>query len=680
MQVRDLHRAALCMLMLPMATALLGQVAADSLTEARMGTIAAQDLKEVVVVGTAPGSQGPGDRPLGSLDNYLSESNTVNMIRRGSYAWEPMLNGMATERSVITVDGMRIYGACTDKMDPVTSYVETANLSSARIRSGASGGEHGGTIAGSIDLERRRSGFKAQRSLGGTASAGFETNNSQRILGGALNYGSRLFYTDLDFTFRKADNYHAGHRPEAASEVVYSQYTKYNLSAIAGYKLGERNEVEASLIFDKATNVGYPGLPMDVSLAQALIGSVQYRHVPRNGPVSMWETKLYRNTITHVMDDSQRPDVPIRMDMPGWSTTEGYYTKLHAAMGRHRIKATLSGHRNGSRAEMTMYPNNPAEPTMFMLTWPDVRTLYSGLNAEDRIQLNSRLALTLHGGLGIHGNTIGSEFGRRSLELFHAALPASILRWLPSGGATFAHYRERFVHRISAGYSERAPSVSEGYGFYLLNANDNFDYVGDPRMRNEGSYCVELSGTYKRDKLHLEWSGTWFHIMHYIIGKPRPELMAMNMTAAGVKVYEQIPYATMFNAGMKAAYQFNEPWALAADASWRYGQGSDGSRLPLIQPLRLRTELHYAKKQYVAEASVEASTRNRHSPEFGETRKPGYLIGNLSVSRAIDVNKHRINVNLGVHNILNQYYTTFADWFGIPSMGRNVYCHVVYAW
>ncbi|MCO6481390.1 MAG: TonB-dependent receptor [Flavobacteriales bacterium] len=665
--------------LLLLARALMAQTPSDTLPPTP-GLTGMQELEKVVVLPTAPGCHAHGDKPLGALDSYLAESNSVNMIRRGCYAWEPMLNGMATERSMITVDGMRIYGACTDKMDPVTSYVETANLSRARIRSGTSGGEHGGTIAGSIDLERRRSGFSATRGLGGSTSAGFETNNLQRILGTALHYASPALYTDVDFTFRQAGNYRAGHRPDASNTVDFSQFTKYNLSAIAGYRPGEGKEVEASVIFDKATDVGYPGLPMDVSLAQALIGSVQYRHLPRLGPVSLWETKLYYNTITHVMDDSRRPVVPIRMDMPGWSTTEGFYTKLYASAGRHAIKATLSGHRNNSLAEMTMYPHDPAEPVMFMLTWPDVRTLYSGLNAEDRIRFNDRVDLTVHAGLGIHGNTIGSEFGRRSLELFYVSLPPRKQRWLPSGGATITHRQGRFTHRLGAGYSERAPSVSEGYGFYLLNANDNHDYVGDPRMRNEGSLSAELGSRYQRDKVFVEWTAAWFHLVDYIIGRPHPELMPMNITASGVKVYEQIPYATLFNTGLNAEYRFNETWQLRGDASWRYGEGSDGTRLPLIQPLQFRTKLRYARKQYAAEATVEGSTRNRPSLSFGETSKPGFLIGHLSVSREFAIRNHRLGVNMGVDNILDQYYTTFSDWFGIPRMGRNVYAHVVYVW
>ncbi|MFJ1425576.1 hypothetical protein ACILD6_04660 [Capnocytophaga canimorsus] len=57
-----------------------------------------------------------------SVEDYLQSSQNVNLIRRGAYAFEPVLNNMFSERSVVTIDGMRIFGACTDKMDPVTSY------------------------------------------------------------------------------------------------------------------------------------------------------------------------------------------------------------------------------------------------------------------------------------------------------------------------------------------------------------------------------------------------------------------------------------------------------------------------------------------------------------------------------------------------------------------------------
>ena len=107
---------------------------------------------------------------------------------------------MATERTVVTIDGMRIFGACTDKMDPVTSYVEVSNLSEATISSGQQGSCHGNTIGGSIDLKRSQRQF-TKCGMGIFVNSGYETNNRQKIIGSAINYADSLFYVDTDGCF-----------------------------------------------------------------------------------------------------------------------------------------------------------------------------------------------------------------------------------------------------------------------------------------------------------------------------------------------------------------------------------------------------------------------------------------------------------------------------------------------
>src|SRR5690625_4173376 len=102
-------------------------------------------LEEVIVLPSGQDDLKLENKSLGSIDNYLEKSSAVNMIKRGAYAWEPMLQGMSSERSVLTIDGMRIYGACTDKMDPITSYVEITNLSKVNIQNAQAGSEHGAT-------------------------------------------------------------------------------------------------------------------------------------------------------------------------------------------------------------------------------------------------------------------------------------------------------------------------------------------------------------------------------------------------------------------------------------------------------------------------------------------------------------------------------------------------------
>lgn len=650
----------------------------DSLKKTASDTLKIHELDEVVIIANPTVKYMKENKALGSVDGYLEQSNAVNMVKRGAYAWEPMLNGMSTERSVLTIDGMRIFHACTDKMDPITSYVENTNLSSAKIEEGQSGSEYGATIAGSIDLIRRKTGFKENKTLGGSVFAGFESNNKQQIYGTTLNYSSKRFYTDVDFTYRDAENYKAGHQSGKNSEVNFSQFTKYNTSATMGVKLTERHELEGSIIYDKATDVGYPGLPMDVSLAEAIIGSVAYRYRNPSEHIRLWETKIYYNSITHKMDDSPRPVVPIRMDMPGWSKTGGFYSKILGEKGIHSFKTTLSGYLNNSLAEMTMYPNDPNEKEMFMLTWPDVNTLYGGLNIEDNISFTPHLNLLIEGGIGVHQNEIRSQLGLNSLQLFYPDLKPQKTRILKNISSHISYHHNKFLYSFGIGYGDRAPTVSEGYGFYLLNVNDNYDYVGNPYMKNEQALNTDLSVTYEREKFTAKAKVNYFYMMDYMVGKIRENVPSMNITANGIKVYEQLNNAHLFNSSLSLNYNFIEHWNLGGDASYRYGQGAKNTVLPLIQPFSYKIRVRYEQNSFYAETSVEGSTKNRNSIEFGETQKSAYAITNLALSKSFSFGKQDLILKAGVENLFNRYYSTFDDWFGIPRMGRNIYANVIY--
>lgn len=327
-----------------MTSALFAQQKADSLpTSITRDRILSQKLTEVIIIGNSDINFLKENKALGSLDGYLEQSNSINMIRRGAYAWEPMLNGMSMERRIITIDGMRIFHACTDKMDPVTSYVDNTNLSRAIVANGQFGSQYGGTVAGSIDLELKQSGFQPKNELSGSAFAGFESNNKQQIYGATLNYSGNRFFSDVDVTYRDAENYKAGHKSGLNNEVKFSQFTKYNVSAITGFRINKNQDLRATLIYDKATDVGYPGLPMDVSLAEALIASAQYSHRHLTEHLHLWETKVYFNTITHLMDDSPRPLCPFVWICRATAKHKVFTQKLRVIMANIPLKSLYRG-------------------------------------------------------------------------------------------------------------------------------------------------------------------------------------------------------------------------------------------------------------------------------------------------------------------------------------------------
>lgn len=629
-------------------------------------------MQEVIVIGKKAQLANKQSKILTSIDDYLQKSTKVDMIKRGAYAWEPLINSMPTERTLITIDGMRIFGACTDKMDPITSYVEVSNLSEATISSGQEGACYGSTIGGSIDLKRTRTNFRSQQ-WNANFTSGFETNNAQKILGTAINYADSLVYVDVDFMYRDAENYKAGNN----KEVLFSQFKKRNFSATSGFKIGKNKLLEGSVIYDKATDVGYPALPMDVSIAEATIASLKFEYVPMHTLISNWETKAYFNTIMHQMDDTKRPFVPVHMDMPGWSKTFGYYSKIKANHGNHHFLVNLNSFYNKSLAEMTMYPANPDESLMFMLTWPDVRTFYNGMFLEDQYSLNCHTTLKFTAGLGSHANKIASDFGLGSLQIFYPNMKAQKNRFLKSISTNYNHTKHGLLYGFGAAYGERAPSVTEAYGFYLFNSFENYDNIGNPNLKNEKSLEGNAYLGLKKEKVNLKITASYFHIADYIVGKPDASLVPMTIGANGVKIYTALDYATIFNVSFTAEYQFSK--LLKWNAQWVYSQGKDHENvnLPFISPLRYATSLLYTKEKISAEIILQGNTKQTHfSAIYGEDETPDYAIINMNLGYKFNLHQSKINTKFGVENILDTYYSTYSDWNNFPRQGRNFFVNV----
>ncbi len=632
------------------------------------------NLNEVVVI--SAGKQldhKKQHKPLSSLDEFLETSRSINMVKRGAYAWEPTMNDMSSERLAITIDGMQIFGACTDKMDPVTSYVDVSNLSEAEIGSGQQGAAYGNTIGGAINLKLDRPKFKS-RAWKGAVETAYESNNNLRVFGGDLEYSDEKFYITSDVIYRKADNYKAG----GDKEVAFSQYGKVNFSVNSGYKLAEDKSISTALIFDEARDVGYPALTMDVSLARALIGSLSYKQDSLGG-LSQWESKLYYNHIKHVMDDTKRPNVPIHMDMPGWSETFGFYSQANLQRKGHHFFLKADGFYNKSYAEMTMYPPNSNEALMFMLTWPDVRTTNIGVFAEDKFSFGES-TVKLSTRLAYHSNKVADEFGLGSLQIFYPEMEESKTRFLKSFSAQLHKMLWQLHLNAGLSYGERAPSVSEGYGFYLFNSFDNHDYIGNPHLKTESSSEVNFSIGYEKPIFDITAEARYFHISNYIIGKIDPTLSPMAIGADGVKLYKNLDYVQLFNASLFGRYSISNALKLSGKISYHRGVDDEGENLPLMSPLSYGGGLDFFKNQYSASLSVEgAGDQTNYNPEYGESKTAAYATLSASFGKRFFMGDDSLFVKAGVQNILDTYYSSYTDWKNIPRMGRNFYITLSYS-
>lgn len=630
-------------------------------------TDSTKTLKEVKITANAVKRFETDMKMAVSVDEFLASSDNISFIKRGSYAWEPLLNNMSTERSSITIDGMHIFGACTDKMDPITSYLESNNLSSIDITSGQEGSMHGATVAGSIDIKRKSTAFSPHRQWKGAYQTGFEFNNKQFFNLANLSYSSDKFVADGSISLRKASNYSDGNN----KEINHSQYNKFNSSLGLAYKISPLSSFRVDVIYDKAKDVGFPALPMDLWLSRALITSASYKQLFEDKLLRVWDTKIYYNAVEHYMDDTKRPENLVHMDMPGWSTTYGLVSQTNLKSGDYSADIQLNAYNNLSIAEMTMYPQDRSKKTMFAYTWPWVTTRYAGLSMNNSWDFSDESRLNLGGALGWNYNhSKYVEFN----WIFHPSTPQETNRILPSLNGSYELQVDRFDFSVGTGYGHRAPSISEGYGYYMYNSFDRYDYIGNPDLKNEISYELNASAGFKNEKMGLQAKVNYFHIENYIVGKILSLGSPMNYQSVGVKGYSSLKHARLFNIAVNANYDILKQLHWKGTLTYARSTDNRGGNLPFIRPLSYQTSLHYMHGKFGLQTSLHGDfAQENYSPEYGEDLTSAYKVWNISADYSFTVSGVNAVLQVGAENIGNAHYSTYADWGNIPRMGRNVF-------
>lgn len=611
-----------------------------------------------------------------STESLLENTKGVQLIRRGNFAQEPMLRSLSGGQISNTIDGMAIFGACTDKMDPISSYIEPSNLQSIVVSYGMNDLSNETSIGGGFNYKLKQPRINATKMWSGMAGLGYETNaNAVQVLAG-LNFSGKKFGFNVNGIFRNAGNYRAG----GGEKISFSQYQKWNGSVAMKYQISPHESVSLNYIQDEGYNIGYPALTMDVAFAKAKIGSISYRkHF--DGILQSWENKVYFNFIDHAMDDTHRPksQVPMHMDMPGQSTTIGFYSEVKLVQNKHEISAKLNGYQNRLHAEMTMYPD--VGNKMYMLTIPDAQRNLLGLNVSDQWEINQKWQLNFGGRIDMVGSSIFSEEGKKLLSglgndrLNRTDILYSIfsnMRW---------KWNEKFAMNTNITRTMRSATLQELYGFYLFNRNDNFDYLGNPNLKKETSWNFSAGLQLNHKNIDVELNGFVYFMSDYIVGMKRPNYSVMTIGASGVKQYANIPSARLMGMDLSLNWKLNDQFQFLSTNTYTQGQDFSGQALPLIAPFKSVNRFSFSWKQFqISLSNLFSAAQNNVSNNFyGETKTPAYHLINLSIGKTFPIKNQKVSLNIGVENIFDTKYTDHLDVMKIPRPGRNMIFHITYS-
>lgn len=638
-------------------------------------------------------------------ERLLDNIPGINLISRGNFAQEPVLRGMSGGQINVTINNMHIFGACTAGMDPVTSYVEPNNMKSLQVSSGPGFGNGGATIGGGMNFDLRQAQLNNSEKWSGSAGTGFETNASARQLLGNIQYGSKHFAFLIDGIYSKANDYTpGGNKDKNISEyehwakekgfsidqkgrINFSQYEKWNVHANALYQLSKDETLSADYLQDRADDIGYPALTMDVSSAKTKMGSITYKYHSANKALYYWQSKIYYNNIDHAMDNNSRPmeQIPMqmmRMNMTGDSRTSGAYTQLYwKASSNQLFKAKIETYVHRWNADMTMMKANPDSNSMPMhrLMIPDAQRAVVGLDVTDKIQLGKFWDVMP----GIHTeynrSSVFSSKGKVTLASIYAGDPDNT-NWLYNAFVELSYRSSSpFSFDVKFARGMRAPTLKEMYAFYLYDRMDGYDYIGSPAIKTESSFNSEVNFSYRQNNFETILKGFSYFFHNYIAGFVATDQSPKTPGAVGAKQYENIQSAHITGASLLFNWKISRKILFNSNTTWQQGEDSHNNYLPLIMPLKSINTIRYTvgSWRFFVEG-IGATAQNKVSGFYGETSTPGFLVADAGLDKAINFQNNQLIFSLTCNNIFNSYYYENLDVIKLPREGRDFIIHATF--
>jgi iron complex outermembrane receptor protein len=603
---------------------------------------------------------------LSTTENLISMIEGVSLIARGSYAQEPSIRGMSGGRMNITINGMKSFGACTDRMDPITSYVEADALNSIEIGKGALSIQNGSTVGGALNLTMNQPEYALTKSSNWHVKGGLDQGSREKKLSFSWYRKTPGSGWSLSGAYRKAEDY------AAADEqiIAFTGFEKMNLNF--GYKtrLNQQSQLFVELVSDDAYDVGYSALPMDVGYARLRMAGLSINSNGISPSVLKAEWKVYGNAIDHWMDDSKRDVLfmDMHMDMPGFTRTAGSYVDI--LLGRNQqslLKLRSDYYWTSSYADMVMYPQDSSP--MEMVTWPGVERWNMGQFIEYQSRLKPKLNINLSMRYDLFHSEATNEMGRDELHIFYPGNDLQRLDHLLSANAHFSYnMMDNWRSLLSFASGQRMPTVSEAYGYYLFNPVDGYLYLGNPDLPVETSQQIEWQNSLTSSRGRMSLNLYLYNFKHYIFGQVMTE--DAFSYANGWKKYVDGGAAQISGLEWSLLHRFSSSFIFQGGVNFEKSRLIDYSDyLPLIPPLEAHASLTYQSQAFWMQLDARGGAeQSDNSKVSGENSTPAFLV--LDLKGEIDI-LAGLKLNLGVNNLTNQLYHEHLDWGDVYRPGRS---------
>ena len=599
--------------------------------------------------------------------DLLRSINGISTIRRGGHGLDPVIRGQSDQRLNSSIDGAIVYGACSSKMDPASTYVNIENYDSITVIKGSQSVLYGaGGPGGVVRYERVTEPLSQANAYKFKIGQTFDSNAEAKTTIGDFTLGLGQAYFRINGSYSEAGNYETGTGLKPLTE-----YETSNYAAIIGKRLDDGSKLEFTYTNNSQENIGFAGLPMDIVYSYTDIYNLKYHRVAQFGPFSSMKVELYNSDMDHLMDNYTMRSVD-SMKTPAASDTYG--GRIIGATD-NGMKVGVDYEHNTRDAEQNMVISGTERHLAYL--WPGAEIAKLGLFLEkdnkisdqttmsyglrfDRVETDATRAADDPGSAHMAQVTANSLYtahysgtvtaGKRDFSNF-----SGFLRYTKDYGPMSSAY-------ISLSRNERTPDATE-----LFNAKTSMAmagkyrlrHIGNPNLNSEVHTTLEIGFENMFMGSHVNGSLYLNDISDYITTY-RASDGTYDNTINDARIYKNID-ATIWGYELTAQKDLTSNVKTIFNLNYTHGDDDTQNR-PLAQmmPLSGDISLEYqtGSVNYGLRANF-ADTQDRFDSRVLDTgRTGGYTVYDLYAGFEPTPN---IRFTMGISNLTDKRYATHLN-------------------
>lgn len=230
----------------------------------------------------------------------LDRFSGISTIRKSAaYGFDPVLRGFKYDQLNLVIDGVHTASAaCPNRMDPASSQIPVNMIAEVEVLKGPFSLRYGNVFGGTINFKTNLPQFSEKLKLVGRLGTSYESNGGVFRTEGIGGFTSQSADVKFFASYSKGSDFTDGN-----GNTVPANFNRLNWGGKLGFRLGEKQTVGFLVSNNRAHDVDFPTLPMDLREDNTWLLNANHTLFFNRKNLSSLHTALYTTKVDHLMDN-----------------------------------------------------------------------------------------------------------------------------------------------------------------------------------------------------------------------------------------------------------------------------------------------------------------------------------------------------------------------------------------